>query len=224
MGKHRGCSHRLIDLTGQVFGELVVIHRDINSSGGDARWNCLCSCGKNRIVETARLKDGKIRSCGCKNRTPTLLIDITGQRFGKLLVISRVKGRRSTQYDCICDCGNRAVVLSSGLRRGTTKSCPSCRQSSKLIDITGQRFGKLTVLRRFFPQPSDGPVWECSCECGNKIVVQKGQLNKDSNCGCSRKKSFNTNADFSDLTGQKFGKITAISRLDNGARWNCLCD
>lgn len=219
-------SHRLIDLTGQKFGDLLVISRSINNDRGSARWDCSCSCGKSRVVETARLKDGKIWNCGCKNKTPTPLIDLTNQRFGKLLVISRAnKGcRRGALFDCICDCGNRTTVLGLGLRRGTTRSCPSCRLSRKLIDITGQVHGKLTVLRRFFPQKFSGPLWECLCECGNKIVVQKGQLNKDSSCGCGRKKSFNTNANFSDLVGRKFGKITVISRVDNGALWNCLCE
>ena len=213
-----------LDITGQKFGKLLVVSRAPNNERGSATWNCLCDCGKNRLVETARLKDGKIWNCGCENKTPTPLIDMIGKRFGKLTVIFRVMGQRSTKYSCLCDCGKSLIAFATGLRRGTTKSCPSCKVSPRLIDITGQKFGKLTILRRFFPQKSSEVVWECLCDCGNKIVVQKGQLNKESSCGCSRKKSFNTNANFSDLTGQRFGKITVISRVDGGARWNCHCD
>jgi hypothetical protein len=214
-----------LDLTGRKFRKLSVISRAPNNKRGSAQWICLCDCGRKRIVETARLNDGKIWNCGCENKTPTPLINEIGKRYGKLTVTSRVKekGQRSTKYKCLCDCGRTIIASAQGLRHGTPKSCPSCKVSSKLIDLTGQKYGKLTVLKRFFLQKS-ATLWECICDCGNKIVVQKGQLDDGSSCGCSRKKSFNTNADFSDLSGQRFGKITVISRVDNGARWNCHCD
>lgn len=53
----------------------------------------------------------------------------------------------------------------------------------RLIDLTGQRFGRLTVLRRVH-----GKYWECLCDCGNTHIVNRDHLGIDTNsCGCLRK-------------------------------------
>lgn len=59
-------------------------------------------------------------------------IDITGQRYGRLVVIGRAKGKdaRNAYWECICDCGNRAVVSSSHLTHGDTASCGCWRKDS----------------------------------------------------------------------------------------------
>lgn len=58
------------------------------------------------------------------------LIDLTGQRFGKLVVVSLLpKGESSrTKWLCKCDCGNEAKVLGINLTRGFTISC-KCYQT-----------------------------------------------------------------------------------------------
>jgi hypothetical protein len=51
--------------------------------------------------------------------------DLTGQRFGRLLVkrLAGVDKSRDTRWECICDCGNTLTVTSSHLMLGHTKSC-----------------------------------------------------------------------------------------------------
>lgn len=62
------------------------------------------------------------------------LIDLTGQKFGRLTVVERVENkRRRSQWLCKCDCGNEVKVSSSGLRSGNTKSC-SCLQKDLARD------------------------------------------------------------------------------------------
>lgn len=53
------------------------------------------------------------------------LIDITGQRFGRLTVIERApkEGKTRTRWKCICDCGNITFSDSYQLRKGITQSC-----------------------------------------------------------------------------------------------------
>lgn len=59
------------------------------------------------------------------------LKDITGQKFNKLTVISRVENiRSSATWLCKCDCGNEVVVVGNKLRSGHTKSC-NCVQKEK---------------------------------------------------------------------------------------------
>ena len=57
------------------------------------------------------------------------LIDLTGQRFGKLVIIQRAEdhikpsGQRSTMWLCRCDCGNNTTIRGSDLKSGKTRSC-----------------------------------------------------------------------------------------------------
>lgn len=53
------------------------------------------------------------------------LIDLTGRRFGRLVVLKRGNNDSSggPAWVCICDCGNTKVVSGSELRRGRTQSC-----------------------------------------------------------------------------------------------------
>lgn len=50
-----------------------------------------------------------------------------------------------------------------------------------MIDLTGQKFGRLTVIRRH-----DTKRWDCVCECGNEAVTDGYQLRKGivQSCGC----------------------------------------
>jgi hypothetical protein len=53
------------------------------------------------------------------------VIDLTGQRFGRLLAISFAGygANWNSKWRCICDCGNEATIYMNALRRGQTKSC-----------------------------------------------------------------------------------------------------
>lgn len=60
----------------------------------------------------------------------------------------------------------------------------------KFIDLTGQRFGRLTVIKKAKPHIySNGKkriVWECKCDCGNVSYVESSSLRTGhtSSCGC----------------------------------------
>lgn len=57
---------RLIDLTGQRFGRLVVVGRaQKRGTQTNARWLCQCDCGNYIDVRGTTLKRGESRSCGC---------------------------------------------------------------------------------------------------------------------------------------------------------------
>lgn len=53
------------DLTGQIFGRLVVIKFYGVSPGGNRLWECKCICGRARVVAGGNLKSGNTSSCGC---------------------------------------------------------------------------------------------------------------------------------------------------------------
>ena len=55
-------------------------------------------------------------------------IDLTGKRFGRLIVLKRVENKKSSsdqksQWLCKCDCGKTTVKLGTRLRNGYVKSC-----------------------------------------------------------------------------------------------------
>ena len=56
---------KVIDLTGQRFGHLMVVERRENNMYNQAMWLCKCDCGKTLIVPGAGLRAGDYTSCGC---------------------------------------------------------------------------------------------------------------------------------------------------------------
>ena len=56
---------RLVDLTGQTFGQLTVTGRAESRTNGEARWHCACSCGGTATSTSSNLRRGRTTSCGC---------------------------------------------------------------------------------------------------------------------------------------------------------------
>jgi hypothetical protein len=65
------------------------------------------------------------------------LVDISGERFGRLVVIAKSPVKRSSgaMWDCVCDCGREAQVDSLKLRKGLTVSC-GCKRAEGLSNLT----------------------------------------------------------------------------------------
>lgn len=91
--------------------------------------------------------------------------------------------------------------------------------SHKLKDISGQNFGKLTVLARAPNNVHGHTMWRCVCECGKEVIAPGQGLKSGNNksCGCARIKN---------IAGQKFGLLTAVECIgsDNAAIWRCRCE
>lgn len=66
----------------------------------------------------------------------------------------------------------------------------------KFSDLTGEKFGRLTVLSKSYKTTKNGKryvCWDCLCDCGNTVQVYTGSLTSGftQSCGClSREKSF----------------------------------
>ena len=91
-------------------------------------WTCRCSCGTIRNVAGYSLKSGDSRSCGCLNREltgPRNRKDLSGRRFGRLVVLSSlgVDLRQRQRWLCKCDCGRRHAVAGGNLTSGEVLSC-----------------------------------------------------------------------------------------------------
>lgn len=153
--------------------------------------------------------------------------DLTGQRIGKLTVLepTEERVRNAVVWRCRCDCGNEILVESRRLKPGAIYSC-GCQQPPDTVgkDLTGLRFGRLTVLRKSGNKAKDGnPLWLCKCDCGNTIETTKRRLvtGGTRSCGCGRKPPLK------DWVGKRFGMLTVLSyaRKENGFHiWHCRCD
>ena len=179
----------MIDETGNVYGKLKVIERD-GKKGSCIAWKCLCECGNYTTVAGTDLRRGHTTSCGCKGGKN---IDITNQRFGKLVALypTDKKSGSATKWHCKCDCGNECDISINALRQNNTKSC-GCLHKQKTSEtnknnIIGKRFGLWTVLEEL-PERNENKkiVYKCKCDCGTiKEVIGGNLINKKSqSCGC----------------------------------------
>ena len=225
------------DLTGQKFGKLTVIGRSANKHRKGRYWTCKCECGKVKVYDTNTLIHKT--SCGCDKKRKSYKMRTfdsvsVGDRFGKLTTVYYLPSKPG-HWICKCDCGNLAIIRTNDLKKGTTQSC-GCRKiknpdklpyCKKLLDaktdLTGMRFGKLTVIKDTGKSSGKGKLWLCKCDCGNTKEVSDSALrfNMTKTCGCTKYNG-------KDLTGQRFGRLTVLEKTNKRCHgyivWKCKCD
>lgn len=189
---------KLIDLTGQKFGQLTVLKRDIKQQSKQVYWICQCDCGNIKSVAGNNLKNGNVQSCGCLRKQKAKQMGLSqkqnliGQKFEYLTVIEETNLRQGSNviWKCKCQCGNITYVAASDLKRGSTKSC-GCMKSSlnskaHQIDMINKKFGNLVVLKEAGLDPDGSYNYLCKCNCGNKKIINGVSLRKGitTSCGC----------------------------------------
>ena len=151
----------------------------------DGRWDLILPCfpGKSQADIRAIARKNGIR----RIRENIKDNDLTGQRFGKLVAISRVStDNRSVQWLCHCDCGTEKIIDIYNLISGTTKSC-GCKKhspSKNYKDFTGQKFGLLTAVERLPRYKGGSTFYRCTCECGREKIVSSGNLSSGHTRSC----------------------------------------
>lgn len=137
---------KMIDITNQRFGKLLVLNNAGKKDGRHYFWNCLCDCGKTVTIEGSRLRSGNTKSCGCgkydgfkeynKKQSENAKIPI-GTKYGKLTIIEDLgieNGRR--YYNCLCECGKKKKIQGNMLKQNQTLSCGNCVGSKGELLIT----------------------------------------------------------------------------------------
>lgn len=130
-------ANRRLDVAGRKFNRLAVIRPVIK--GARLFWECRCDCGSSALVRSTKLVSGHTKSCGCLDREAVVRRNTTnrgrgkslsGQRFGRLLVLAeaplrRTKAGLSRRYLSVrCECGSGPFETSyNSLIRGWRKSC-----------------------------------------------------------------------------------------------------
>lgn len=144
-------------------------------------------------------------------------IDLTGQVIGRLEVIKEVEPKGyQRRYLCKCKCGNEKIVRMGHLRSKKTQSC-GCYNKERVsetisLDLTGQSFGKLTVIERSNKKNNDRfTVWKCKCECGEIKDIRGISLTSGSStsCGCSHVVAGHKVQQYTEKTYRKDGVLTS---------------
>lgn len=185
---------RRSNLAGVRFGHLVAVEPTSERKNGYTVWKCLCDCGRTTMCASRELNNGWRRACddpACEYHQEIKKMnirhdDLTGQRFGKLKVVSLAGKDKMGRicWNCECDCGGKVVAPTGQLKAGYRKSC-GCMSRPPRKDWIGKRFGMLTVIA-YDGKRSGKHWWKCKCDCGNEVVVCQSNL-KDghtTSCGC----------------------------------------
>lgn len=124
-----------LDITNHRFGRLVALRPEFRRRRW--HWLCVCDCGKRKVINGTSLRRGATLSCGCLNRDNgrARAIDISGQRFGRLIALSLHPTKTGPRkWQCRCDCGKEKIVRAALLRDGRVRSC-GCLKSDVLREI-----------------------------------------------------------------------------------------
>lgn len=94
--------------------------------------------------------------------------------------------------------------------------------ANNFIDLTGKKFGKLTVLYRYEKNIRGGAAWVCQCSCENKTICikQGGDLRtgRITGCGCT----LHEKREIEIPTETKFGYWKVLKRVENDS-YNRIC-
>lgn len=163
-------------------------------------------------------------------------IDLTGNRYGKLVVLEMVYNEKKKNFShckCKCDCGN--IVIKDTYRLKTSKTVPSCGCSYKEIvrkrcdkNVVGKKFGRLTAIEAMWSDNEKDKV-KCVCDCGKTVILSRGDVTTGHtlSCGCLQKQRVRE-CNFKDDSGyvSDFGVkiIKPYKRNDrNQLLWECEC-
>lgn len=100
---------------------------------------------------------------------------------------------------------------------------------SKIVDITGNIYGKLKVRMLSQQRRHGKTAWVCDCECGNDVVVTGTALKTGNtrSCGCLPRSQ---TKQIPDYIGRKFNNLTVVSYdkdkslIKKQRFWMCRCD
>ena len=185
-----------IDLTGKHFGYWTVLYESKERKNNQIYWHCRCDCGNEKDVNGNSLRNGHSQSCGCKTGD-TQRVNLIGQTFGELTVLSiyqkgfhRNNNNYETKWLCKCSCGQYVIRKGSTLRKNVYHHCGCKTGKDNFKDITGQRFGKLTVIK-VAGKNKQGYLWECLCDCGTIKIISGISLRRGAtnSCGCLNSKN-----------------------------------
>ena len=129
---------KILDYTGMCYHNLTVSKHVGVDSDGRALLECVCSCGKTRVVPAHSLVSGSVKrclECAKKKKLDAMFLDMTGEVRGKLRVLDRDSSINDgrARWICRCECGSIVSVIGKLLRKGQVSSCGCLRSVGESI-------------------------------------------------------------------------------------------
>lgn len=161
-----------LDLTGQRFGRLVAVSC-LGRVKKQTLWLCRCDCGNATQVRLGALRGGKQVSCGCKKKEGPPRLDLTGNRFGRLVATKYIgKRKNETMWELLCDCGNTTKASVSNLRSGQVKSCGCTKGQRRAQQLLrhGETGTRLYRIWSGMKRRCDLPTVKCYDDYGGRGI------------------------------------------------------
>lgn len=116
-------------------------------------------------------------------------------KYNNLTIINKIGtkeiyGKKRVMVLCKCDCGAMIELPETRVTNGRVKSCGCLRKNKTRMDLSGQHFYKLLVVKVVDDKAYDRK-WECLCDCGSVTIVSQGSLlnGHTKSCGCLKSKT-----------------------------------
>ncbi len=148
------------DITGQRFGRLVALNY-VSTTKKGATWRCKCDCGKERLAQARKLRNGKAQSCGCSKAKWSQ----ERKNNFKMAHLNRslAQGTKTSQVDSLQKYGN--------LTTWYNVTADYAKDPNEVVTFGKQR-------------------WFCKCKCGQFCIARTEQLvhKQKKSCGCGFRK------------------------------------
>lgn len=172
---------------------------------------------------------------------PKSFENLVNKIFNKLTVIEFYKKEgKKILWKCLCECGKFCYKNSQSLRQNQVYSCGCTHRNAKILNLEGQKFTKLKVLKLADKESKikNNTSWLCECDCKKtKIVKQSDLINKNIQscgyCGFNKFKNIQksrriSEKKFNRIKGTKIGKLTPIELIlceeNTVSKIKCLCE
>lgn len=205
---------RMRDLTGQRFGQAIVLAFSHLDKGNRSHFKCKCDCGNVFTTQGYCLTSGHTQSCGCyhkKRTSEARRIDIIGQKFGLLTALKFHHSKNRRIYHVFqCDCGKKKIIMSENVRMGKSSSC-GCLQR------------KMIKERQFKHGLSETQIYNSYAAMLSRCYSKKNRAFKYYGGRgikvCKRYK--NSIHEFLSDLGHAPSKDHSIDRIDNNLGYSC---
>lgn len=217
------------NLVGTRVNHLIVEEK---ASNNPVKWLCRCECGNTTLLTTYQVTHKIQKSCGKCNLHKKYgdITKLIGKRFNKLVVTAfdHFDSSHKAYWKCKCDCGNETVVQGHNLEAGRVKSCGCNHKLVHFKDLSGQKFGLVTVEKFVGISAHKHTQYLCRCECGNTFIADRSNLvaGHYSSCGCKLRKQTETDVYnyVKSLTNYDIEQNRRIIKIDNTLKHNLELD
>jgi hypothetical protein len=176
------------DLTGQQFGQYLVLGRDQTPHpGSKAWWRCRCMCGQVTSQERHSLLHGDAAQCRrCADKAKEAVQ--VGRWYGSYFVLERVANASGghLRYQCRCHLCEREKIVGAKTLLG--QGCCDCGQRGRTTSILHTTVGRWSVMAFVGHDTHGRALYRCQCSCPARTIRDvrvSGLLSSRSqSCGC----------------------------------------